>query len=373
LSLVHASLLVDSALRTVEWRRTLPGMSSLVNVAIHSSQLPEGVWADLRASLRSAQINHKFLYDSVKLTQKWLALHQAYAPARTDPNCVEVYERGFAAAASQFSNRRVSLVSLGCGGGRKDLRALQLLQHHTEEVSYLPMDVSLAMVMAARQTVLGSMPGLKCFPLVCDLGKAEDLPAILDDLLKSADEAWPTPKSGTSGGRAGVPSSRFITFFGMLPNFEPQVVLPRLAGLVRPGDLLLLSANLAPGPDYAAGVERILPLYDNPLTRDWLMAFLLDLGLEKGDGNLRFVIEEVPPIGLKRVAACYQFARDREVVLETERFQFLRGQSLRVFFSFRHTPRLVQSLLEDHGLQIIDQWITPSEEEGVFLAKLRHI
>ena len=72
----------------------------------------------------------------------------------------------------------------------------------------------------------------------------------------------------------------------MIPNFEPQVILPRLAGMIRPEDYLLLSANLAPGADYAAGVQRILPLYDNTLTREWLMTFLLDLGVEMGLGFL---------------------------------------------------------------------------------------
>ena len=80
----------------------------------------------------------------------------------------------------------------------------------------------------------------------------------------------------------------------MIPNFEPQVILPRLAALLRPADYLLFSANLAPGADYAAGVQRILPLYDNALTRDWLMTFLLDLGVETADGELRFVIEDDP-------------------------------------------------------------------------------
>jgi len=81
-----------------------------------------------------------------------------------------------------------------------------------------------------------------------------------------------------------------ITFFGMIPNFEPQLILPRLAALVRPADHLLFSANLAPGSDYAAGVRQVLPLYDNALTRDWLMTFLTDLGVERDDGELRFSI-----------------------------------------------------------------------------------
>ena len=69
-------------------------------------------------------------------------------------------------------------------------------------------------------------------------------------------------------------------------------ILTDLAGAIQGGLGVCASANLAPGPDYAAGVRKILPLYDNPLTRDWLVTFLLDLGVEATDGELGFSIED---------------------------------------------------------------------------------
>jgi uncharacterized SAM-dependent methyltransferase len=48
-------------------------------------------------------------------------------------------------------------------------------------------------------------------------------------------------------------------------------------------------------------------------------------------------------------------------------FQFPAGESIRLFFSWRHTPALVRRLLGEHGLSMLDQWITKSGEEGVFL------
>jgi L-histidine N-alpha-methyltransferase len=155
----------------------------------------------------------------------------------------------------------------------------------------------------------------------------------------------------------------------MIPNFEPDVILPGLARLVRPADWLLFSANLAPGPDYAAGVQRILPQYDNPLTRDWLMAFLLDLGVERGDGDVRFVIRDDGGSGLKRVTANFLFARDRQIEIENKRFEFRAGETIRLFFSYRYTPPLVRSLLGRHGLGVFAEWITKSAEEGVFLCR----
>jgi len=333
-------------------------MSSLVQVAIHASQFPEKVRRDLLESLRTRRVNHKFHYDSVKQTQKWLALHQAYSPSRTDADCAATYDRSFAAAAARIEARRVHLIGLGCGGGQKDTRLLKLLQDSGRETCYTPADVSTAMVLEARQAALAVMPEESCFPLVCDLGSAQDLPEVLDAMPVGRGQPGGPPDAG----------ARLITFFGMIPNFEPQVVLPRLAGLMRPADYLILSANLAPCADYAAGVQRILPLYDNSLTRDWLMTFLLDLGVESNDGELRFVVEDDPAgSGLKRVAAYFRFERPREIQVDAERFLFPAGESIRLFFSWRHTPAVVRRLLGEHGLSVLDEWITKSGEEGVFL------
>ncbi len=326
-------------------------MSSVASVTIHSSQFPENVRRDLLTSLRSRQINHKFHYDSVKQTQKWLALHQAFSPSRTDADCAATYDFSFAAAAKHITAPSVHLIGLGCGGGQKDTRLLQLLRQSGRQIAYTPSDVSAAMVLTARTAALAALPAADCHPLVCDLAAAADLLGILDRQISPA-------------------AARLITFFGMIPNFEPQLILPRLASLLRPSDYLLFSANLAPGPDYAAGFQHILPLYDNDLTRDWLMTFLLDLGVERGDGSLRFVVEENPAGGgLKRVAAFFRFTQSRQISVDDESFDFRSGESIRLFFSYRHTPDRVRALLQPHGMRIISQWITQSGEEGVFLCQ----
>src|ERR1700733_2691200 len=236
-------------------------MSNSVNVAIHASQFPENVRRDLLTSLRSRKINHKFHYDSVKQTQKWLALHQIYSPTRNDENCRAIYENSFEAAAAKIKSKKVHVIGLGCGGGQKDTRLLKLLKARGKKIFYMPCDVSTAMVLTASQTALAVLPEKNCFSFVCDLTTVDDLSAVFDS-------------------RFTIHDSRIVTFFGMIPNFEPQQILPKLAALVRPKDFLLFSANLAPGKNYAAGVKKVLPQYDNPQTRDWLMTFLLDLGVE---------------------------------------------------------------------------------------------
>jgi L-histidine N-alpha-methyltransferase len=228
---------------------------------------------------------------------------------------------------------------------------LKLLQQQGKEVFYTPSDVSTAMVLVARESAMEVVPQKNCYPLVCDLASATDLPDVLNQ-LDVGDAA------------------RIITFFGMIPNFEPEVILPKLSALLRPEDLLLFSANLAPGTDYAAGVGKILPLYDNALTRDWLMTFLVDLGVQPQDGEILFRIEDDRGnAGLKRVAAYFQFRREREISIEDERFRFGPHKPIRLFFSYRHTPKIVRTLLGNYGIAVVDEWIAKSDEEGVFLCK----
>src|SRR5258708_11781509 len=125
-------------------------MSSLVNVAFHPSQFPENVRRDLLQSLRSHQVNHKFHYDSLKQTQKWLALHQAFSPSRTDADCAATYDLSFAAAAKHITAPSVHLIGLGCGGGQKDTRLLQLLRPSGPQTSYTTSDVSRPLDLVAR-------------------------------------------------------------------------------------------------------------------------------------------------------------------------------------------------------------------------------
>ena len=312
------------------------------------SQSPEALREGLLQSLRARQIDHKFHYESYKQSRKWLALHRAYAPSRIDDDCMAIYARAFEEAAGRVESREAWLVGLGCGGGQKDTRLLELLQNAGVQPGYIPCDVSLALVLTARKAALEQIPADRCQPLVCDLSNA-DVAGILDH----------SPASQ---------SPKVFTFFGMIPNFEPSAILPRLASMVGPRDWLLFSANLAPGPDYAGGVARVIGGYDNALTRDWLGTFFSDLGVEAQDGAIEFNIEE-GQAGLLRIAAKFRFARARDLTVEDERFAFHPGDTVRLFFSYRHTPETAARCLTEHGLAIEKQWIASSGEEGVFLCR----
>ena len=314
----------------------------MIHVAIHPSQFPERVRADLADSLRRREIRHKFHYDSYKQAQKWLAVHETHSPARTDSNTRQIYEDAFRHVADRSGGAGVQVIGLGCGGGQKDVALLEKLSAAGCQSIYTAVDVSFPLVITARERAKAHTARTR--GLVCDLEIADD---IRDELCECE------------------VSHRVFTFFGMMPNSEPEVILPRLGRLFSRGDRLLMSANLAPGKDYRAGVEAVLPQYNNAATADWLLTLLYDLGLERGDGEVQFGIEETK--GLMRIRGDFQFSNPGTLRFDDKTFAFKPGERIRLFYSYRYTPDRLGAELARHGLTISEQWISGSGEEGVFL------
>jgi L-histidine N-alpha-methyltransferase len=320
------------------------------HVFIDHSQFPENVRRDLFESLRCRAINHKFHYESYKQAAKWLALHEAYSPARRDDSCLRIYDDAFIGAATELATRDVHVVGLGCGGGQKEARLIELLSARTRQLAYTASDVSLPLVLTARGAARAFIPVENSRGIVCDLATTTELTKALDDINRY--------------------DHRLVTLFGIIPNFEPVPLLSRIASLLRPEDLLLLSANLAPGTDYAAGVQRVLSQYDNELTRDWLLTLLLDLGIERNDGELRFTIQSDEQ-QLRRITAEFELKHDRKICVLGEMIDFAKGERIRVFFSYRHTPQTIRALLSEQGVEVLGEWLNDAGEEGVFLCQRR--
>lgn len=322
-------------------------MERPVTLTIHPSRFPERTRAAYLESFRTRRMNHQFHYESEKQAQQWLALHEAYSPARTDQDCLQTYERAFKDAATLINSDELSVISIGCGGGQKDRAFLKATPR--AKITYIPADVSAPLAVTAHLRATTELQS-DSKPLVLDLPAAPDLSQFLDDFV---------PKT----------AKRVFLFFGMLPNFEPADALQTLASALRPNDTLLLSANLAPGNDYAAGVKKILPLYANDLTRRWLATSLLDAGLELSPNEIEFNIVEAA--GLLRVEATHRFSKPQRIRIDQEEFNYEAGEQFRLFFSYRHTPDRLRDLLAPYKIDIRRQWITASREEGVFLCEKR--
>lgn len=327
-------------------------MSDVLNIRVHRSHFPEAFTAAVVKSLTFRALAGRFTYEGTRQTLAWLELHKMYSPATT-ANGMGLYGRVFDAVVAKMAMSSCHIIGLGVGGGWKEARLLDKLMGASIQVSYSPMDVSSAMVITACETARSRHPDLPIQPLVADLEEVEDIGALFPETEAEED------------------TGRIITCFGMLPGFEPSVLRPRLQSLLKPGDLLLLSANLAATDDAQSGVKSVLPQYDNPTTRNWLLGAVESLGFSAADGDLRFSVEqssEQP--GLWRVVADFALKRRSAINTGAKEFVFADGDSIRVFQSHRYTMGQAKEFIAGCGFDLLDCWANDAGEEGVFLVRL---
>ena len=320
-------------------------------LSFHESQYPDQVAMQCRQGLRARKLPGRLLYDSPAQAQRWLAYHQAYSPSRTEPELLALYERSFQAAIAALTGQPLHYVSLGCGGGGKDALFVRHALDHGGALHVSPTDTSAALVLETMLRLQGTFPALSTSPLVVDLAAEPDL------------DSW-LAQQEADGAR------RVFGCFGIIPNFDYATLLPYLWRLMRPDDLLLLSANLSPGSYGSAAAQRILPQYDNPLARAWFAGLLDSLGFSGSDLRLSVQTRPLREDGhVWRIQADARVLQDVQLALYEESFDFHKGEVLEVFFSNRFTPAALPRVLRDAGFDVLQTWVLDSQEEGIYLCR----
>ncbi len=300
----------------------------------------------LRRSLARREVNPRLHYETDGQARRWLKVHRRYSPAANSARGFRPYRQAFRQVARAWEASAAQVVSLGCGGGKKDQGLLRFLAVRGVSADYVPVDVSPALVRAAAVACRHFARRGECRPIVADLAAWRKLAPLLEKVR------CPT-------------APRLVLFFGMLPNLDPQFAQRALRGLLRRGDVLLLSANLLPERDPRAA-RRILAQYDNPETRDWLMTLVRDLGLPTEARCLRFALRPCPGWpGARRIEAVYRFPRAVEFHAAGRRWRFRKGERWLLFFSNRPTLRQLEGFLAGIGLRDVRCWTEARGEEAV--------
>ena len=295
---------------------------------IHEGQTTEALEAELASSLEYGFVPPKFLYTSARQSELWLELHQQCAPTAD-------LGAPYLEAAPHLPKEIRSLVSLGCGGGEKEVSILDALNR---DIEFIPTDVSEPLARTAAQLAQkNNIP--TGTPLIFDLAAANNAAQFLHPHARQP---------------------RLFTFFGIIPNFPPSLILQQVRSLMGNDDYLLASANLAPH-----GMEPILPQYDNLPTRRWLEQFLIEH--EITGGSLQIDIRRQN--NLEWFQAEYVFEADTSTSIGGRRIEFKSGDALQLFVSHRYPPESATAIFAEHELCIEHTFLSENREEGVFLCR----
>lgn len=330
----------------------LKNMSGYESLFFHSSQYPAALEKSMHDSLKYRKIDSKFHYLTYRQSARWLKVHQTYSPWLTDKDCQEMYQQGFKFIGELLTMQPTLVVSLGCGNGQKDGQLLRLALDAGAGVGYVAVDAAPALVLEAALNARETISELEPLCVVCDLLKAENLHSFWE-------------------GRFGETDRKIFLLLGLLPNMPPEKPLEQIRRWMKDQDLLMLSANLAPGRHLETGCKEIISQYHNPETRRWLETLLDDLDIPKDSYDLNFCVRKAKAekISYGKIIGEATFTRNVEIEYCGFDYPIEEGEKIELFYSNRFQPEAVNELVEKMGYTIEKAWVAGSEEEGIWILK----
>ena len=324
-------------------------MQDVVEVGIHSSVFSQRSSEVISNSLSTRELASSILYRGALSASLWERLHHSYAPSCQETHTPSLHGQGFSAFLECVDGASLNLISLGCGLAEKESQLLGIAGVGIKEVILI--DTSVELVAEAKQRCLMSRPDMSINAIAADL---------------SMEKQW----------RELLPSSldgiRLFTLFGMVPNFDRKILFRRLSETMKSGDWLLLDANLRPDPISGGPLipQSIVDQYDNLECRQWLLASLAELGFYESDGTLLFSTEDTPGLpAVPRIRVVFELNREVVTSVGGQEFRFQSGDKLGVFYSMRYCRADLRKLLEPEGIQVVQEWVSHSGEDGLYLCR----
>ena len=264
------------------------------------------------------------LYSHPSLGRLWKKVHLSYSPFLHRSEVQRLYRLPSARIRKHFSRQSYSLLALGCADGTKESLLLKRLPKPT---SLLALDTNLSLARHAARR----LPAFQKSAHRADLTSSLSL-----QFLSSRLSPHPT----------------LITLFGVLPNMNPLPLLRSIRRFMRKDDLLLFSANLAPGQSSLSGAIRILPQYDNRPTRNWLEAAILRHRPKLPKGHLEFGV----------------FSDPKEKTLARIEARWISPRKIyTVFSSRRPTSSQVEAWIRTVHMRKLARYLDSLGEEGLWL------
>ena len=295
--------------------------------------LTENALADeFVSAFRARRLPEKFFYWFPLSVRAWLAVCSDGA-YRNFVRSRSLIARSAAELARLFPAAPLEVMSLGAGQGDKDLLLLEALRARGARATYVPVDTSQALLEMACGGALAA--GFPAQGTKADLTNPTHLGAL------AADPETPP---------------RLVLLLGnTLGAFDPIAEAGELAGLLRPGDALLLDGEIYAGDVTVAG-------YDNPLNRRFAWAPLNAVGISESDGELVFAAADDARLpGLHLIPKHFQASRDVQALLGGEALSLARGERLAMSHSYKYAAETFLRILSGAGL--VARWQGRSEDD----------
>lgn len=265
-----------------------------------------------------------------------------YYPSRTEESLL-------AAHATEIAVRTEArtMLELGSGASRKTRLLLDALTAGGRPLVFVPIDVSVEMLISAALTVAQDYPTVRVEAI------AADFDAPLDPL-------------------PGEPGGRLMLFLGStIGNLTPpqrEVFLARLRAAMSPGDAFLLGADLVKDE------RRLVAAYDDEagvtaqFNRNVIAVISRELGVDLDpqdfDHVARWDAHE------ERIEMRLRARRDMHVDLDGTPFALRRGEELLTETSAKFRAPAMESELRRAGFDPMSNWSDPHGDYALFLAKV---
>ena len=266
------------------------------------------------------------LYSHPSLGRLWKKVHISCSPFLHRSELQRLHCLPSTRIRKHFGRQSYSLLALGCADGTKESLLLKKLPKPT---SLLALDTNLSL---ARHAAL-RLPAFHKSARRGDLTSSLSLQFIFSQLS---------------------PHPTLITLFGVLPNLNPLPLLRSIRRLMKKDDLLLFSANLAPGQSSHTGALRILPQYDNRPTRNWLEAAILRYRPKLPKGHLEFGV----------------FPDPKQKTLARIEARWISPRKIHTVFSSRRpTSSQVEAWIRSAHMRKLERYLDSLGEEGLWLVQ----
>ncbi len=264
------------------------------------------------------------LYSHPSLGRLWKKVHLSCSPFLHRTELQRLHCLPSTRIRKHFGRQSYSLLALGCADGTKESLLLKRLP---KPISLLALDTNLTL---ARRAAL-RLPAFHKSARRADLTSSLSLQFLFSQLS---------------------PHPTLITLFGVLPNLNPLPLLRSIRRLMKKDDLLLFSANLAPGQSSHTGALRILPQYDNRPTRNWLEAAILRYRPKLPKGHLEFGV----------------FPDPKQKTLARIEARWISPRKIHTVFSSRRpTSSQVEAWIRSAQMRKLERYLDSLGEEGLWL------